>query len=72
MREYLAKLRQQRNESQQDVAEAIGISRQYYRMIETGERQKRMDIILISALAKHFGISEAEIVNLEKKQHQSA
>lgn len=68
MREYLVKLRTKQNESQQDVADSIGISRQYYSMIESGERQKRMDIVLISSLARHFGISEAEIVKLEQEK----
>lgn len=68
MRKYLIKLREKQNESQQDVANAIGISRQYYSMIESGERQKRMDIVLISSLARHFGVSEAEIVKFEQEK----
>lgn len=65
MRKYLVELREQHNESQQDVAEAIGISRQYYAMIEGGERQKKMDVILMSAIAKHFGVSVVEILERE-------
>lgn len=67
LREYLVDLREQRNESQQDVADALGISRQYYCMIENGDRQKRMDVTLIAGLANHFGISVAEFVSLEQK-----
>lgn len=65
-REYLINLRMKKNESQQDVANAIGISRQYYSMIESGVRQKRMDVVLISALANHFNISPADIVSYEE------
>lgn len=65
VREYLTLLRAQRNESQQDVADALGVSRQYYGMIESGDRQKKMDIALISAIATHFGLSMAEIVKYE-------
>lgn len=54
MRTYLVELRKERKETQQDVANAIGITRQYYQMIEGGERQKRMDIVLASKLAEHF------------------
>lgn len=67
MREYLVRLRTQRNESQQDVADALGISRQYYSMIESGERQKRMDITLIAAIAVHFGIPITEVVDYERE-----
>lgn len=67
LREYLVDLRERRNESQQDVADALGISRQYYCMIENGDRQKRMDVTLIAGLANHFGISVAEFVSLEQK-----
>ena len=70
-RKYLADLREKRNESQQDVADALGISRQYYCMIESGDRQKRMDVILITSLANHFGISATEIVAFEQSLYNS-
>lgn len=66
LREYLVNLREQRNESQQDVADALGISRQYYCMIENGDRQKRMDLMLITGIASHFGVPVSEIVSLEQ------
>ncbi len=66
-RGYLVNLREKQNESQQDVADALGISRQYYCMIENGDRQKRMDVTLIAGLANHFGVSVAEFVSLEQK-----
>lgn len=65
-RDYLIGLRQQRNESQQDVAKAIGITRQYYNLIENGTRQKKMDVMLITSIANHFGIPVAEVVSLEQ------
>ena len=64
-RSYLTKYREQRNESQQDVANALKISRQYYMMIEQGTRQKRMDVVLVTALASHFGVPVAEIIDAE-------
>ena len=66
MREYLIELRKQRNESQQDVADDIGVSRQYYALIETGERQKRMDITLLTELARHFKVPVSDFVSLEQ------
>jgi len=70
MRIYLVQLREEKNQTQQDVADALGISRQYYAMIENGTRQKRMDITLITALANHFKISPAEIVHFESERKE--
>lgn len=67
MREYLKDMRQKHKMSMQEVADAIGISRQYYEMIENGKRQKRMDITLISALAKAFSVSPEVILDNEMK-----
>jgi putative transcriptional regulator len=67
MREYLKKLREEHDMSQQDVANAIGISRQYYEMIENGKRQKQMDITLVTALARVFNVSSEEVISNERK-----
>lgn len=67
LREYLVRLRKERNETQQNVADSVGLSRQYYAMIEAGNRQKKMDISLASSLATHFGITLAEMISLEEK-----
>ena len=64
-RQYLIDLRARANESQQDVADAVGISRQYYSFIESGERQKRMDITLATRLARHFSVDISVIVEHE-------
>ena len=49
----------------QDVADKIGISRQYYQMIENGERQKKMDITLVKSIADIFGVTLETIINNE-------
>ena len=67
-REYLRELREQNNMSMQVVADRIGISRQYYQLIEAGERQKKMDITLVLALSNLFGIS-AEQINTHEKEN---
>ncbi len=66
MREYLVDLRKSREESQQDVADSVGISRQYYAMIETGSRQKKMDITLLASLANHFKVSPHKLMEMEQ------
>lgn len=66
MREYLKTLREDKGMTMQDVADKIGISRQYYQQIEAGERQKKMDITLVIALANLFGISAEQIIANEE------
>lgn len=58
-------MRELKGLSQQDVAETIGITRQYYQQIEAGERQQKMDITLITKLSKAFDISVNQIINNE-------
>lgn len=61
VREYLIEAREKAGLTQQDVANRIGISRQYYQMVETGERQKRMDLSLAGGLSVVLNIPIAEI-----------
>lgn len=65
VREYLIEAREKAGLTQQDVANRIGISRQYYQMIETGERQKRMDLSLAGGLSAILNIPITEIVQKE-------
>lgn len=65
VREYLIEAREKAGLTQQDVANRIGISRQYYQMVETGERQKRMDLYLAGVLSVVLNIPIAEIVQRE-------
>lgn len=65
VREYLIEAREKAGLTQQDVANRIGISRQYYQMVETGERQKRMDLFLAGVLSVVLNIPIAEIVQRE-------
>lgn len=63
VREYLIEAREKAGLTQQDVANRIGISRQYYQMVETGERQKRMDLSLAGGLSVVLNIPIAEIAS---------
>ena len=67
MREYLRRLREINRISMQSAANHIGISRQYYQQIEAGERQKKIDITLVTALASLFNVSVEEIISQETK-----
>lgn len=71
VREYLIEAREKAGLTQQDVANRIGISRQYYQMVETGERQKRMDLSLAGSLSEVLNIPIAEIVQRESAAQES-
>lgn len=72
MREYLKKLRTDRGMTMQEVADSFGISKQYYEMIESGERQKKMEITLVLKISSLFGLSVEKIVELESEIMNSA
>lgn len=65
MRDYLKAMRKDRGLSLQDMADKIGISRQYYQLIENGERQKKMDITLVKRIASVFGVPLETIIEQE-------
>ena len=72
MREYLKRMREEKGLSAQDFAEKLDISRQYYQMIENGERQRRMDITLIKGIADALGVPLEQIANEESKYSEAA
>ncbi|NLL64122.1 MAG: helix-turn-helix transcriptional regulator [Ruminococcaceae bacterium] len=67
MRNYLKRLREEKKLSQQGAAELLGMTRQYYNLIENGERQKKMDIPLALKLAEIFDVSVEYILEQEGK-----
>lgn len=66
LREWLIKLRGET--SQEDIAKKLGITQQYYSYIETGERQKKMDIQICEKIASIFNISVADIIRYENER----
>ena len=56
---YLKTLREQKKETQADVAKAIGVSGGSYGMYETGERIPRDDVKV--KIANHFGTTVQSI-----------
>ena len=67
MREWLKELRQEKRFSQQDVAERLKITQQYYALIENGKRQSNLDLVMISRLAEAFEVSIGYIIEQEQK-----
>ena len=58
-------MRIQHDLSQQEVADKVGVSREYYRLIEAGKRQKHMDLTLITRFAEAFDENVYEILAAE-------
>lgn len=65
MRDWLLSARKEKGMTQQEVAKKLDISEAYYSYIESGDRQKKMDISLASKLSVMFGIPLDEIVEKE-------
>lgn len=72
MRDYLKKLRALNNYTQEQVAKRLLIKRQYYNLIENGQRQKRMDIVTMQKLAEVFGVPIEQIIAEETKLQSTA
>lgn len=71
-RSYLRQLRIDAGKTMQEVADAFGISRQYYEMIESGERQKKMDITMLVKVADLFGVTLDYVVEQERALREGA
>ena len=67
MRDWLFNSRKEKDLTQAQIAERIGITESYYCMIENGDRQKRMDITLVAKLSDILDIPIAKIAELEKQ-----
>lgn len=67
MRDYLKKLRLNCEMTQQDVAKALEISTQYYQLLESGKRQKKLDLSVATKLSEIFGVTIGFIISNEEK-----
>lgn len=68
MREWLSKERKGQGLSSAEMADKIGISENYYLQIESGRRQKKMDITLVSKLSTILGLPLGRIIDLEMQK----
>jgi transcriptional regulator with XRE-family HTH domain len=65
MREWLKEKRQAAGLTMAQMAEKIGVTESAYSKIESGERQKRMDIEIARLLASAFGVTVDDIATFE-------
>lgn len=67
MRDWLLDMRKSKNMTQLEVAKKLDISEAYYSYIESGDRQKKMDLALAAKLSVVFGMPIERIIELETK-----
>lgn len=67
MRKWLKDLREMNNMSQQNVADKIGITQNYYSMIEQNERMPKMTIEMAQKLSEIFSIPIKTILENEQQ-----
>lgn len=67
MRTWLKELRRTSKMSQQNVADILGITQQYYNLIESGERQSKMSIETAQKLAAIFNVPIEYVLEQETK-----
>ncbi len=67
---FLQNLRKEKKETQQETADAIGISRSGYTLIENGNRTPSLGIVC--RLAEHWNITIDKIVKAIQEKHDSS
>lgn len=65
MRDWLKEKRQAKGLTMAQMAEKLGVTESSYSKIESGERQKRMDIEIAQLLACALGVSVDDIATFE-------
>ena len=68
MRDWLVEARKNANMTQLQIAEKLNISEGYYSYIESGERQKKMDITFAIKLANVLNMPIQMIIDYEEAQ----
>lgn len=66
MRKWLLDARTKAGLSQQETASKLNLTRQYYTMIENGQRQKSLDIQLAKKIGELFGLTLEQIAQDDK------
>ena len=67
MRDWLKEKRVESGFTMAQMASKLEITEAYYSLIESGERQKKMDVAIAAKLSAVFGIPLKQIVKLENQ-----
>ena len=72
LRGYLKEKRKSQGLTQQNVAERLNISTQYYSLIEKGERQESLNLSMLDKLAEIFGVPLSDLITAERQFSEKA
>lgn len=67
MRNWLREAREKKAMTMKDISRKLDITESYYWCIENGERQKDLNLSLVTKLSKILGISVNKIIAEENK-----
>ena len=67
MREWLKSARDNKGLTMEQLSKKLDITESYYSLIERGERQKRMDIMLVMKLSEALAIPVQDIIANESE-----
>ena len=67
MRDWLKEKRVESGFTMAQMASKLEITEAYYSLIESGERQKKMDVAIAAKLSAVFGIPLKQIVKFENQ-----
>ena len=70
MRKWLIELRNKAGITQAEMAKKLNLSQSYYAQIEAGERQRNLNLLTATSLAKIFKISVATISKYEQARSE--
>ena len=65
MRGWLGPARMAKGLTQEEMAKKLDISPSYYFLIESGRRQKKMDITLVAKICSVLGLPIARVIEME-------
>ena len=68
MRDWLKQKRTEKGLTMAEMAAQLDLTESYYSRLESGDRQKNMDIALLRKLSCVLGMTAEEIINLEDKE----
>lgn len=68
MRKWLKDLRVEKGLTMKELGGKLHISESYYCAIESGDRQKNMDVAIAVGLAEAFGVPISRIIELDRSQ----
>lgn len=69
LREWLKQLRDNKGFTQQYVSDKLGVTRQYYQQIETGERMPKITMEMICRISKLYNIELHLVAEMENSKN---